>query len=102
MDSEIQPMSDIPANEKAPGPIEEFINHQRKALEETGKAIDALFPEPFKQHGEAARKEFLAGMKVLVDAVIDEMEKVSKKVEESQDEERPSTTGKAKVKVQVE
>jgi hypothetical protein len=102
MDSEIQKMSDIPAEEKAPGPIEEFINHQRRALEEAGKAIDALFPEPFKVHGEAARKEFLAGVKVLVDAAIDEMEKMSKKVEETQEEERPSSTGRTKVKVQVE
>ena len=41
---------------------------------------------------------------MLADSVIDEMEKVAKKVEpESADgDDKPSTTGKTKVKVQVE
>lgn len=83
-------------------PVEEFIHHQRRAVEEMGKAIEALLPEGFREHGSEASKEFAKGFKVLVDAAINELEKVSKKVEEEADSKPKSTTGKTKVKVQVE
>ena len=56
----------------------------------------------FRDHGSEASREFAKGLKVLVDAAINELEKVSKKVEEEAEERRASTTGKTKVKVQVE
>ena len=84
-------------------PLEEFVTHQRRAVEEMGKAIEALLPEGFREHGSEASKEFAKGFKVLVDAAISELEKVSKKVEEEAGESgKTSTTGKTKVKVQVE
>lgn len=88
------------AEEKTP--FEEFITHQRRAVEEMGKALEALLPEGFREHGSEASKEFARGFKVLVDAAINELEKVSKKVEEETEGKPPSTTGKTKVKVQVE
>lgn len=88
------------AEEKTP--FEEFVTHQRRAVEEMGKALEALLPEGFREHGSEASKEFAKGFKVLVDAAINELEKVSKKVEEETESKRTSTTGKTKVKVQVE
>lgn len=92
---------------KKANPIDDFVEHQRRAVEETGKALESLLPPEFVKHAKEAQKEFLAGFKVLADTMIDEMEKVAKKVEEarsetSDDDDKPSTTGKTKVKVQVE
>ncbi|MCB9453484.1 MAG: hypothetical protein H6672_18795 [Anaerolineaceae bacterium] len=80
-------------------PFEKFLFHQRRAMEETGKALEALLPEGFKEHGAEASREFIKGFRVLVDAAITEIEKA---VEEEDDEDKPSTTGKTKVKVEVD
>ena len=47
--------------------FEEFLYHQRRALEETGKALEALLPEGFRTHGGNAGKEFAEGFRVLID-----------------------------------
>lgn len=93
-----------PEETASPNALETFINHQRKAVDETGKAIEALLPEGFVKHGKEAGKEFVAGFKVLVDAAIGELEKVAKQTrkEAESDDEQPSSTGKTKVKVQVD
>lgn len=83
-------------------PFEEFLYHQRRALEETGKALEALLPEGFRTHSGEATKEFTKGFRVLVDAAMDEIKKASQKAESEQNDDDVSTTGKAKVKVQVE
>lgn len=88
-------------------PLERFFYHQRRALEETGKALDALLPDGFKQHGSEATREFAKGFRVLVDAAIDELKKVSEREEaptseSDDDDDKPSTTGKGKVKVKVD
>jgi hypothetical protein len=121
-----QPTSIIPQAEQpesagkqeAKTPFEQFLEHQKRAVEETGKALEALFPPGFREHSEQARKEFIKGMKVLVDAAVVELEKASKEVDraikqarqgkpsapnaDSAGSERPSSTGKTKVKVQVD
>lgn len=98
---------ETPEGEETPRtPFEEFMEHQRRALEETGKALEALLPEGFRTHGCNASKEFTQGFRVLVDAAMDEFKKASKKAEqeaEDSDDSGPApTTGKTKVKVQVE
>lgn len=100
-------MTDNNQNESekaAQNPLEQFVSHQRKAVDETAKALESLLPEGFKTHGKEAGKEFVAGLKVLVDAAIGELEKVAKQTrkEETSDDDQPSTTGKSKVKVQVD
>ena len=91
-----------PENERQK-PLEEFVNHQRKAVDETAKALEALLPPGFVKHGKEAGKEFVAGFKVLVDAAIGELEKVAKQTrKEDSDDDQPSSTGKTKVKVQVD
>ncbi len=100
-----------PEEEKADGlqgAFQQFFDHQKKAFEEAGKAFEALLPEGFKEHSNAASEEFRRSIKVLVDATIDELEKVTKQdegvKEDSDDDDGPpsSSTGKTKVKVQVE
>jgi hypothetical protein len=88
--------------EEVKKPLDQFVEHQRKAIDETAKAIEALLPEGFVKHGKEAQREFVAGFKVLVDAAIGEMEKLAKRSEPDDDDDRPSSTGKTKVKVQVD
>ena len=84
-------------------PFEDFLHHQRRALEETGKALEALLPEGFRTHGSQASKEFAPGFRVLVDAAMQELRKARTDGEEVAEDEPPvSTTGKTKVKVEVE
>lgn len=104
---------DAAADDDAPRtPFEEFLYHQRRALEETGRALEALFPEGFRKHGSNASKEFTKGFRALVDGAMDELRKAREQMEEfEQDEDEtdgdsnpppPSTTGKTKVKVEVD
>jgi hypothetical protein len=100
----VNPESGSP-EEEPKTPFEAFIYHQRRALEETGKALEALLPEGFREHGGEAGREFVKGFKTLVDAAINEIEKAtSQHAEAGEDngDEPPSTTGKTKVKVQVD
>jgi hypothetical protein len=97
-----------PTDETAPrGPFESFLYHQRRALEETGKALEALLPEGFREHGMQATKEFTKGMRVLMEAAVEEVKKATDKVREQQaaksaagdSNEPPMPTGKVKVEV---
>ena len=107
-------------------PMERFFYHQRRALEETAKALESLLPPGFKEHATEASREFSKGFRILVDATIDELKKVSEKEEEvaeaveateatveaaveevieeekKAEETRKPSTGKTKVKVKVE
>ena len=59
-------------------PLEQFIFHQRRGLEEFGKAMESLLPPGFKEHTQkAAGNEFATGFRVLIDAAIDEIKKAS-------------------------
>lgn len=83
--------------------FEEFLYHQRRALDETGKALEALLPEGFRTHSAEATREFTKGFRVLVDAAMDEIKKATEShAAPGSDDDDVSTTGKTKVKVQVE
>jgi hypothetical protein len=106
--------------EAGQSPLERFFYHQRRALEETGKALEALLPAGFREHGSKATEEFVKGFRILIDSTIDEMKKVSEReeteaekttvtaeVKEEDDNDKPTppttpTTGKTKVKVKVD
>lgn len=101
-------------DESVETPMERFFFHQRRALEETGKALEALLPPDFRKHGTEASKEFAKGFRVLIDATIDELKKVSEREDPTQpeapaadktdddDDDKPSSTGKSKVKVKLD
>jgi hypothetical protein len=96
--------------------LDAFIEHEKKAIEESLKAVDALLPEGFKSHGKEAGKEFAKGLKILVDAAVVAIDSASKEIDrqmkanaqkaetvvEDVGSDRPSTTGANKVKVVVE
>jgi hypothetical protein len=93
-------------------PFSAFLHHQKRAFEESVKAVDALLPEGFKAHSREAGSEFAKSVQVWVDVAAEGLDKVSKELDRSfrraassasEDEgDRPSTTGPNKVKVQVD
>ena len=100
-------MTDEEAQEEERNPFEDFLYHQRRALEETGKALESLLPEGFRAHGSNASKEFTEGFRVLIDAALGELKKARKNDPASGDGEgdepdAASSTGKAKVKIPVD
>jgi hypothetical protein len=123
---ELPSMDAASADNPTGTPMERFFYHQRRALEETAKALESLLPPGFKEHATEASREFSKGFRILVDATIDELKKVSEKeeepaktveaaeatieaaveevIEEEKKEEvaRKPSTGKTKVKVKVE
>src|SRR4051812_13543237 len=105
-----QQPSETPGEEKH-DPFAEFLRHQQRAAEETGRALDSLLPPGFKEHSKQARREFISGMKVLFDAALDGLDKASKdfdrnfnrdRTSDTDAGDRPSSTGTTKVKVQVD
>ncbi len=91
-------------------PLNDFLRHQQRAVEETGKALESLLPPDFRTHGKEAGREFISGIKVLFDAALDGVEKASRDFDknftktrsEGDSDDRPSSTGATKVKVQVD
>src|SRR5664279_262668 len=86
-----QQPNETPGEEKH-DPFAEFLRHQQRAAEETGKALDALLPPGFKEHSKEARREFVSGMKVLFDAAIEGLGKASKDFDKNFNRERASGT----------
>lgn len=105
--------------------MERFFYHQRRAMEETGKALEALLPPDFRTHANEASREFAKGFRILIDDAIDELKKVSERDDEDanepvaeadaeavqdtavdnsddDDDDTPPSTGKTKVKVKVD
>lgn len=95
-----------PDDNGARSPFEAFLFHQRRALEETGRALEALLPKDFREHGAQATREFTKGLRVLMEAAVDEVKKAADKMREQG--EASETAGdepdapSGKVKVQVE
>ncbi len=107
--------AEAPAQEESRSPLADFFFHQRKAAEQTLQALGALIPPEFKSHSSEARKEFVTSFKVLFEganeALSRELDKVRKPAPATPEApiapiptptpERPKTTGKNKVKVEV-
>lgn len=77
MAEEMNPQPESPEEEGTETPLEQFIFHQRRGLEEFGKAMESLLPPGFKEHTQKAGSEFATGFRVLIDAAIDEIKKAS-------------------------
>ncbi len=77
MNEEMNPLPEDPEGDEGKNPLEQFIFHQRRGLEEFGKAMESLLPPRFKEHTHAAGNEFATGFRVLIDAAIDEIKKAS-------------------------
>jgi hypothetical protein len=77
------PEKEIPAE---PTPFDDFVEHERKALQEFGKAFAALLPEGLREHGETAVREMVEGYRQLFNATLDDVVKL---VERAKIEEKP-------------
>src|SRR5262245_29921934 len=90
--------------------FDEFIQHEQRAFEETGAALESLIPPGFREHGREAAEEFVKGFRVLFNAAANGVQVASKEFDKGLNRvrpqgdggERPSSTGPTKVKVQVE
>ena len=79
-------------------PLDAFIRHQGRALEETGKAFASLLPDDFRTHVGNALEESRASFKALFEGMIDSVECGLDKLRGTPKDE----PGKDKVKVEVE
>ncbi len=86
-------------------PLAGFLHHQRKAAEAALKALGAFIPPDFRKYSREAREEYLKSFKVLIEGARATVEREIKRArgEKGDDDQpsRPSTTGKTKVKVEV-
>ena len=76
-------------------PIDEFMEHQKRAIDEAGKALEALIPPEFREHGKAAVNESIEGFRVLLNSMLDDF-----KTEVNKDDDEGKSGG-SKVKVEV-
>lgn len=89
--------AEVAEGEKAPTPFDKFLDHQKKAFVEAGKAFGTLLPEGLREHGEKALKEMVEGYRTLFNSTLDEVIKtidrarmeVEKTVEKAKIDENP-------------
>jgi hypothetical protein len=53
-------------------PVDDFVEHQKRALDEAGKALESLLPPEFREHGKAAVNESIEGFRVLLNSMLDD------------------------------
>jgi len=82
-------------------PFDQFMEHQRKAMDEATKAIETLLPPGFKEHSKAAIEELIEGFKVLFEGTLDGIKDEINKMGKDTDEGGESSTGANKVKVEL-
>lgn len=91
------------------GPWGEFMERQNRAFDHAGKAFRALFPDKTVEHWNSALDEFGQGLRALVDGLSEKVSaakgegaKADAGSGDNDGGDRPSTTGKKKVKVEVD
>jgi hypothetical protein len=70
------PEKEVPAE---PTPFDDFVDHEKKAMQEFGKAFAALLPEGLREHGDTAVKEMVEGYRRLFNATLDDLVKLIEK-----------------------
>jgi hypothetical protein len=82
--------------------FDSFIDHQKRAFEEASKAVEALIPPDARSHGRAAVNESIEGFRVLMNSLLDDLKtQVNHADDSAPASEAPKSTGKNKVKVEV-
>jgi hypothetical protein len=77
----------------------EFVQHQRIAIEELGKAVESLFPKEFREHTRNAGQAFIDAFRSLFDAAREDLEQMMKRRSENKEKSGETAT---KVKVEIE
>jgi hypothetical protein len=78
-----------------PTPFDEFVEHEKKAVQEFGKAFAAMLPEGLREHGKTGVEEMIEGYRRLFNATLDD---IIKRVEKSKIE-ISSSSKKTKVDI---
>ncbi len=60
-------------------PFDEFVEHEKKAVQEFGKAFATLLPEGLREHGDTAVKEMVEGYRRLFNATLDDVVRMVEK-----------------------
>ncbi len=87
------PEKEVPVT---PTHFDEFVEHEKKAAQEFGKAFATLLPEGLREHGDLAVKEMIEGYRRLFNATLDDVVKLVEKAKLT--DEHPDK----KVKVPIE
>jgi hypothetical protein len=71
-------------------PFDEFVEHEKKAAQEFGKAFVAVLPQGLREHGETAVKEMVEGYRRLFNATLDDVVRLIEKakIEERQPDKK--------------
>ena len=91
-----------PEQDQEKNAFEKFVDHQKKAYEEAGQAMDALIPPDFKKHSKAALKESVEGFRVLFNTVIDIIsDELDRDDSTETDSDDKNGNGGKKIKIEV-
>jgi predicted Zn-dependent protease len=69
----VEKVEDVVIVESPTTPLEGFLDAQRRALKEFGKAVESLIPEPVQEHTKNAYKEAVEGYRILLNSAIDDI-----------------------------
>jgi hypothetical protein len=78
------PEKEIPAE---PTAFDDFVEHEKKAVQEFGKAFAALLPEGVREHGQTGVQEMVEGYRRLFNATLDD---IIGRIEKTKLDEKPS------------
>jgi hypothetical protein len=82
------PEQEVPVT---PTPFDEFVEHEKKAAQEFGKAFATLLPEGLREHGDIAVKEMVEGYRRLFNATLDDVVKLVEKARLAEDNPNKKT-----------
>lgn len=102
---DVETVDEIPESQEGDAednPFREFVHHQRVAIEELGRAVEALLPKEFREHASNAGRAFVDSIKALVDATVETVENASRTGGNAPADEETSTEGPSATKIKVE
>jgi hypothetical protein len=76
----VETVEDVVVVEDSITPLENFLDSQRRAIKELGKAVESLIPNPVQEHSKKAYQEAVEGYRVLFNSVIDDVVEAIEKV----------------------
>lgn len=82
--------------------LEQFVEHERKAAEEAGKALISLIPAGIRTHGWKAIEETVKGFGVLVEGAASEVKKALDSVEDAPKSDTAKKTTKVRVDTEAQ
>ncbi len=94
--SEMNPSDEKPKLRTGWAPLDAFMEHQRRGINETGRAFASLLPKDFRTHAGNAVEEMQASWAVLLDGAIETLKGRLDKMKPTPDDD----TGKVKVEVE--